>query len=208
MHHPALRLLAPLLFATCVTWLGGCGGEESQGGQGAAGARTWPKGWPADSERVLKEGHAPTPYTAAQIREACAPGREDVMHLVEKGKSTWLRLRFTGGTEELAEFEIGPATSAEQPPSAWMPQKQPWAALQEHASTPADKTVVTFERVQVVAGAFDAALYTITGEADGKPKVTRHWFAFTLPGPPVKSIVTVGGETVSTSELLKTTRTR
>jgi hypothetical protein len=79
-----------------------------------------------------------------------------------------------------------------------------WEQLVQHASYPADATVITETTVEVPAGKFDALLYTITAEQEGGGSVvSRMYFAKSLPGAPVKAEVVIGDQPMFTMELVE-----
>ncbi len=81
-----------------------------------------------------------------------------------------------------------------------------WTELEAHAHFPRAATTISESDVEVPAGRFHAYEYRIAGNADGAPTVTTLWFAENLPGPPVKMIRQVGGETVFEMVLVSTHR--
>jgi hypothetical protein len=199
MHLHASRFVTAPMLALALVLSSGCGSP-------ARPLQGFPAGWPSDAERTLEPDHAPTAYTAAQIRTGCGTGRTIVFREVAGTEGPSFRwFKFTGGTAEQAEFAVAQSPSATEEPAKWTPIHAPWAGLQSHGSFPKAQTLIAFERVDTPIGMYDCALYTITNDKGSAPKVTRLWFAFDLPGPPVRHTVTEGGKVVSTTEIVRNT---
>lgn len=151
--------------------------------------------------------HAPTPFTAAQIRGASADGREWVFLLEGLGKPAMhLRMKMSAVGDEgvamtrsIADASTGEALGEEDTNTST------WPELVAHAEYPVGSTTVEDDTIEVPAGQFDAIHYTVTEEADGEKTVTEAWFARTLPGPPVLMWVHVDGTQVTSMTLLKHT---
>ena len=144
-----------------------------------------------DDERRLKPDHAPTPFSAAQIRAGCPEGRVTTFIVEQPGQPPSRQVtRFTRGDTQGTDYEmgtIGPDGAVGVPRVS----HATWRKLQEHASYPAAGTKITEETVTVPAGEFACWLYTVTtGNA-----VRKFWFAKELPGPPVKVVATAGDRT-------------
>ena len=122
------------------------------------------------------------------ILAACRAAGFDPHIVQEAPQFTWIR--FTGGDDAMAEFSVGGGKSETEEPAPWRPTKAPWKGLQAHGSFAKERVKITFERITTSLGTFDCALYAVTGEREGKPEVTRHWFAFDKPGPPIRTTVT------------------
>lgn len=191
--------MRPLLLGAVLVLATACGGP-------AAPLKGFPAGWPSDAERTLQPDHAPTAYTAAQIRTGCAAGRTIAFREVAGADAPSFRwFKFTGGDADEASFAVGHSAAATEEPAKWTPLKAPWAGLQSHGSFPKAQTQVTFERVATSIGTHDCVLYTITNDKGASPKVTRFWFAFDLPGPPVRQTVTEDGKIVMSTEIVRNT---
>ena len=160
--------------------------------------------WPSALKRTMKEGHAPTPYTATQIRDASPTGRETRFRLEAQGAPKMVQVfRFhdSDAAGTVLEVEVLDPEGNVLSPARRLP-KQPWSALQSHASYPAVETVITEEQVETAGGTFDCFLYTVTRSGEGPERVDRYWFAKSLPGPPVLMRSTVDDEVVATMELV------
>lgn len=207
-------LLLALAFAA------GCG-DEGSGGQvgGQAGVpiepSVKPQSWPGPADRQLKPDHHPAPYTAAQIRAGCPDGRSSTYRLEIYGEEMLQRWRFDLGDAEGVTWtaqRLKPDGTPEGEPRA---QRHEWVSLQAHASFLAAETQVRDETIETPVGTFACMRYTVTrskvvmGEVDGKTvntpsvSVTDSWFAYALPGPPVKQEEHVDGRLVSSMELVE-----
>ncbi|MDJ0521976.1 MAG: hypothetical protein QNJ90_07860 [Planctomycetota bacterium] len=162
-----------------------------------------PADWPSAEARRLKPDHHPTPFTAAQIRTGCPDGRVLTVRMEVGGNELLYRWRFDGGDAEGVTFSsqpLKPDGTARGEPGA---QRALWTRLQEHASFPSSETKVTEETIEVPAGTFACMRYTVTVAAEGRTVVTDSWFAWALPGPPVKQVTLRNGEPASKMELVE-----
>lgn len=157
-----------------------------------------PTDLPPQHHRLADDRH-PTPFSAEQIRAACAPGRLNAYLVVAAGADayvdTWW---FESGDEEGAEMAHLRSTAAGVPLGEPETSRATWRELQAHASYPAATTEVTTGQITTAAGTFDAWCYLTRGEAG---EVTRAWFARTLPGPPVLMVTEKDGTEVFRYEL-------
>jgi hypothetical protein len=137
---------------------------------------------PPEAHR-LRPDHLPTPFSAAQIRGACAAGRTIRMKEETPGEPpSYGRIRFLDADEGGAEQEFQ-ATDAEGnavgEPSR---RSSTWLELQQHASQPADATTVQEVTLDLPFGSFECWLYAVR-RPDSE---LRFWFAKDLPGMPVR----------------------
>jgi hypothetical protein len=146
--------------------------------------------WPAPESHRLQPDHHPTPFSAAQIRDAWEIGRvvrslvtrrgdEDVVHVTRN-----LAADEDGGTYEVWT-ESADGTRLSEPDQG----RSTWLELQRHASMPIDATTIEPMTVDVPMGRYDGVRYTRT---DGD-KVDAFWFALSLPGAPVRFESRAGG---------------
>jgi len=157
-----------------------------------------------EDERRLEPGHAPTPYTAAQIREGCPQGRKAV-YLVEAPGREAVRqtMRFLKCDAEGADLEVSRAKADGTAIGEPVTRRGTWKEFQAHGSFPEAATKVTEEALETPAGKFDCWLYTVTEEEEGSKSVQRYWFAKKLPGPPVRMTTEIDGKVVSTMTLVE-----
>lgn len=141
--------------------------------------------FPPDANRMQAD-HAPTPFSAAQLRAGCPDGSW-IRFKVETpdAPAAFLVFRFlNGGPEEVTVvsslFDADDHLAGD--PSA---KRQRWADLQTHASFPEAQTRIDPASFDTPAGRLDGWLYTVRETRDGKALLTRYAFARDLPGPPV-----------------------
>jgi hypothetical protein len=95
---------------------------------------------------VLEPGHAPTPFTAAGIRQGCTRGRTVRLLVESVGGEPFVRvIRFVECDEDGATLEtlrLSVDGEALGPPT---PHRTSWVALQAHASYPDEQTAVAAE---------------------------------------------------------------
>lgn len=133
----------------------------------------------------MRPGHAPTPFSASEIRKACPPGHSR-RYLVEiPDRPPLLRvLSFEGGTDDSTEFVSSQTDTKGRPFGEQRRVRARWTALQAHASFPRAATTIKAVTVITPAGAFPSWLYEVRGRTPGE--IDRYWFAKALPGSPVQ----------------------
>lgn len=211
MDTPASTLLMwlavvglPALFCT------GCGNDRA----GSSGALMPPAGWPSVEERSLAPGDAPTPFTAAQIRTA-SPDRLVITSLVEEpsGRKLHQMQRFDGTREEGAIVTFYRTDLAGKSLGAGASRPWRWEELRRQAQSVAADTQISQETIDVPAGRFECMLYVVRSTSPKRPPPgglsaqgkgedapveleaieSRLWYAYDLPGPPVRLIRKVDG---------------
>ncbi|NNC93520.1 MAG: hypothetical protein HKN80_13625 [Acidimicrobiia bacterium] len=144
---------------------------------------------------ILHPGHAPTPFTAAEIRAGCPVGRTIRLAIQAGGASHTRVIRFVACSEDGASQESQAFTewgeTLGEPTMNWTS----WAQFQEHASFPQAATSIEVEALNTPLGRLECRAYTVV---DGD-EVTRFWFAVPRPGMPVRVEQTVAGEVVQTT---------
>lgn len=135
--------------------------------------------------RVLQTGHAPTPFTAEEIRAGCPPGRMITARTETAGEPDRVDLTvFVETDKEGALIE-----------SNGTPHRVTWRDLQSQASFPADMTTISEEMVEGPLGQMECLSYRVT---------TGHtasifWFAKDRPGMPVLFLTESNGALLSTT---------
>jgi hypothetical protein len=146
---------------------------------------------------------APTPYTAAQIRDAMPVGTVIVYRRVEAGKDPYLN-RMTVLSADTVGCKIADAIVDDQGSvvSEEGETEAGWEDLRKHAEFPVAAVQRSDDAVDVPAGHFDTWKYVVT-EPDGT--VTTYQFARTLPGPPVRMEIRAGDTVAFSMELVSRT---
>jgi hypothetical protein len=157
--------------------------------------------------RQLRPDHAPTPYTAEQIREGCPTGRVAVFLIEVPGRPKVHQVhRFVDAGAEGVTHETTLQTLEGRTIGEDTSTRSRWKELQAHASFPERATRVSEARITVPAGSFDCRLYTVTTMEKGE-KVTKHLhFARALPGPPVRFEQSIDDRVVFTMTLIRSER--
>jgi hypothetical protein len=148
------------------------------------GARRGPhiSAQPADPH-ILEPGHAPTPFTADEIRRGCPTGRTIRLLVEIEGKPPFLSVnRFVRAGADGAIVERTRFTLAGEPLGDAVQGRETWLELQAHASFLANRTEVAPEHVETPLGVLGCLRYTVTDGAT----VETFWFAKTKPGMPIK----------------------
>jgi hypothetical protein len=191
--------------------LAGCGHDDDSspaghdsgagpaGGLHAGGSLEWPS---AEARRLDPDDH-PTPYTAEQIRQGCPDGRTCTFRMsTAGGHAVMQEWRFTAPDAEGVTWTSLHLDEHGDPSGQSNSSRRTWKELQQHASYPSEATTVREERVETPAGAFDCMLYTVTQQQEDSTVVSKYWFAWQLPGPPVKMEQRMDGKLVGSMEML------
>jgi len=124
-----------------------------------------------DDPRVLHPGHAPTPFTAEEIRRGCPTGRAVTARTEAAGEPDRVDLTvFVATDPDGAVME-----------SNGQQHRVTWRELQGHASFPAEATTISEEVVVGPLGTMDCLSYRVVGDATA----STFWFAKDRPGMPI-----------------------
>ena len=131
----------------------------------------------------LQPDHAPTPFSAAEIRAGCQPPRTITLRIEPAGATPFIRVnRFleadAEGALQQAQRLALDGTPLDEPDV----QRVTWLAFQSHASYPEARTTISDETIELPAGDFACWRYVVR---DGDSE-QRFWFAKALPGMPVQ----------------------
>jgi hypothetical protein len=157
---------------------------------------------PAEDPHKLQPDHAPTPYTADEIRAACPEGRVNVFRVEAKGQVQTLTFKFLKCDEKGAEIETS-SVMEDGTPGGSNKRTSTWKELQAHGSYPEKDTKVTEETVEVPAGKFECKVYAVTQNTGGKQVKRTMYFDKAVAGPPVKFVQEVDGQAVMTMALVE-----
>jgi hypothetical protein len=157
---------------------------------------------PADPH-ILKRGHAPTPFTAVEIRAGCPAGRTIRLLVEIAGQAPFHSVnRYVEADAEGATVERTRFTLDGEPLGDALEGRETWLELQEHASSPADRTEIVPERIQTPLGVLECLRYTVTDGAT----VETFWFAKTKPGMPIRYMTQEAGRVTSVVTVIEDTR--
>ncbi len=157
---------------------------------------------PPDTNRV-HDDHAPTPFTASEIRRGCRTGRLIRLRIWSKGKppavQTW---RFLDDSPTDAKIEMSVADETGRDLGGPKLETVLWADLQSHASFPEAVTEITTTHRATPIGQHECWTYVVRRK--GENTVERYWFSKTLPGPPIEYVREVNGEIVARQSMIET----
>lgn len=160
--------------------------------------------FPPESHRLTPDTH-PTPFSAAQIRDASREGTIITYRIDPLDGDPYLdRWEFLGGDEEGGRrrrwTETLDGEVIEEPTEI----ESSWVDLQRHASYPASITRLMTGVAVTPAGEFDCWVY-VTANDDGS--ITTASFARSQPGPPVLMESRQEGELLFRMQLMGAERT-
>lgn len=137
-------------------------------------------------ENRLKPDHAPTPFSAADIRQGCPPGYWIKFKIETPGKSPRYQVTtFKNGTDEGTDFETVNLDEKGDKIGDRQTARATWQDLQAHASFPQAHTRIQPELYTTPMGTFEGWLYIVISVEKDKKKVQQFRFARSIPGPPV-----------------------
>lgn len=158
------------------------------------------RGYPlAVDSHVLGVGNAPTPFSAAEIREGCPAGRSMRLRIEpEQGEAYERSIAFIetdddGAVQEVRRFD--PAGRQVGEPET---HRSTWLELQEHASFPTDVASIRATALDLPFGRFECMLYVVQGDAGED----HFWFARDLPGMPVRTESRRAGGVTSSTQMI------
>lgn len=136
----------------------------------------------------MTPGHAPTPFTASEIRDGCPSGRQVTTRITDDtGDISTTVTTFRDVDEAGAIFATGSGN-----------HRVTWEDLQAHASFPAADTTIGAEIIETPLGVLECMVYTVVRP----PELHRLWFARDLPGMPIRTEVSVDGHVITRTEVI------
>lgn len=133
-------------------------------------------------ERILLAGHAPTPFTAEQIREHCVDGLRVTIAVEDDSGRTFHTNTFRDGDAEGVTIEACASDRDGTPTGEVSSGRGTWLELQGHASFPELTTEVGEETIDGPLGIQRCRRYAVRGETG----TVTFWFAVDHPGMPVR----------------------
>jgi hypothetical protein len=151
------------------------------------------------SPHVLFDGHAPTPFTAEQIKFASPAGHTTKVLVETRDNAPVIRTTtFVAVDDSEAELEFVEASASDPSVHLTGGSTVRWEDLQAHASFPLEQVEVADETIELPWGSLECLRYTVTQD----DATTIHWFAKAHPGMPVRSNVWEGSELVYAATVL------
>jgi hypothetical protein len=148
-------------------------------------------------ENRLSPDHAPTPFSAAELRTGCGAGRRFVVEMWRPGHEVVFQgTEFVDADEEGATMRAWNQDETGKRLSQVITRRVTWRELQKHASFESLRTRIDEQELVTPAGRFDCWRYTVTGSAGESSSVDRLWFAKDVPGMPVLFEQEIDGERV------------
>lgn len=191
-----------ILLLPCAVLLAACASSPPPPAGPPAPESAAPAAPPAPAKPAVEM--APTPYTAAEIREACPVGRRIVFRITAKDKPEVLHviefLKNDDAGADLRITETDPSGKALKTSDS----RATWEELKSHAEFPKDKTTITHRTTVHPLGTLEVLVYKVT-EGD---EVTTYHFAKKIPGPPVAHFTEKNGERTSSSTMESSTMPR
>lgn len=135
-----------------------------------------------DNTRILHEGHAPTPFTAEQIRAHCPDGLRVTLAVETPDETTFHTDTFRDGDADGVTLESCPSDADGHPTGEVRRVRVTWLDLQGHASFPAERTQIGEETITGPLGTLPCLRYDVR-LAEGP---VTFWFATDHPGMPVR----------------------
>jgi hypothetical protein len=147
---------------------------------------------------IIEQGHAPTPFTADEIRRASRRGHTTRVLMERAGEEPVVRVtEFVAVNPEAAEMRFRVETPNGTDGDG-ITVTAAWTELQAHASYPQDAVAIEDDDVDLGWGHLSCHRYTVV---DGDTTAT-HWFSKAHPGMPVLTEVRVGSDLVARTTVL------
>lgn len=157
---------------------------------------------PSGDPHIVTAGHAPTPFTADEIRDGCPAGREVRVLVEEEDAAPYIQVtRFLGGDAALSQSEAVRCDETGKPLRDPVRREATWRDLQAHASFPEAATAIGREVMQTEVGEHNCLRYSVTSGEEA----TVFWFAVDLPGMPVRAVTRRNGRQVGAMTMVSNT---
>jgi hypothetical protein len=145
---------------------------------------------------------APTPYSTEQLRASNRPGTLYRYKLETAGEAAQIKImEFTSGTSaesaELTNQVLDEGGKAKSPSTV---ERSSWEEIRRHAEFPRAGLTVEAGSVEVPAGKFDVAIYTLSAP---NGETSKFYFAKSYAGPPVLLFKERAGTRLMTMTLLE-----
>ncbi|WP_109471668.1 hypothetical protein [Ornithinimicrobium cavernae] len=134
--------------------------------------------------RILQEGHAPTPFTAEEIRRSCRDGLRVTVASTRGAGVSFHTTTFVDGDAEGVTLESWEGGRDGTPTGPVSRARATWVELQGHASFPSATTELGEETITGPLGALRCRRYAVRREEGTR----TFWFATAHPGMPVRVV--------------------
>jgi hypothetical protein len=141
-----------------------------------------------DDPHVVLPGHAPTPFTADEIRRGCPAGRRVTARTEAAGEPDRVDLTVFVETDEHGALLE----------SNGRRHRVTWRELQTHASFPSEVTTIHEDVVEGPLGRMECLSYRVVAD----DTVSTFWFEKARPGMPVLFTTETDGALVSTTMVI------
>lgn len=131
---------------------------------------------------VMHPDHAPTPFTADEIRAATPAGYTVVTVTEHGGETSHRRTEFTEVDEARAIMVMTPLDDHGEPSGGSREVVAAWTDLQAHASFPAEITTIRRDTVETPLGTIDCVRYDVAND----DHTNTFWFSPAHPGMPIR----------------------
>lgn len=169
--------------------------------------RRYPQGPPPENR--LRPGHAPTPFSADELRQGCGAGTWRLYRVQTAGRPDSYRILRFERSSAAGVVVVSSMTDMRGRPFGEQRRVQVrWKGLQSHASFSASATSITTDKRATSAGTFECWRYDVKTRLRGRSEHKRLWFAKKLPGPPVALVRRVDGAVVLRMTLVGAGRAR
>ena len=161
----------------------------------------------ATSDPAAASSTAPTPFTAAEIRDWNPTGTRLVFRIEDVGRPPVLQtILFVDGDQNRAVMEASIKTEDGVLIEEADRTERTWVELRDHAAFPVERTKRDAVTVDVPIGRLACWLYTVTSTENGVVTTRTFYFAKRRPGPPVRAETLVDGELVSRMDMIEDSR--
>ena len=186
-----------LVLVSMVAFLTACASTPPPAQPASNAPTAAPKEAPAAAPKVEM---APTPYSAAQIRDASPTGRRVVFKVEESDKPAVRRvIEFVKSDAAGADTHSSTIDSSGHVLDS-ADNHSSWDELRSHAEFPKGSVEIYHRTVSIPLGTLECTVYKVTGPG-ADPEVTTFYFADTLPGPPVFYYTEKSGKRIRTSTM-------
>ncbi|WP_407358740.1 hypothetical protein LTA6_000913 [Microbacterium sp. LTA6] len=148
----------------------------------------------ASDPHLIGPGLLPTPFTAAQIRDATGAGKTIRLRVELPDGSDFERVnRFRETDAEGATLDRWSSDAPDDVASG----RVTWVELQGHAAFPAERTTLSTETLELPIGRVECLRYVTRDAPDAEPET--FWFSIAHPGMPVRYEAPADGGVIRTT---------